>query len=110
MEHAPQNAMTEPEEVELFRDRCSELMGDLLDELARAPDAPRTFPEVEDALGWPCRRIASVLGGASHMRHTEFGGRRPYRFLGDRVSASGRWEIWADTTQAESIRRVGCRT
>ena len=97
--------MTEPEEVELFRDRCTELMGALLDELARAPGAPRTFPEVEAKLGWPRRRIASVLGGVSHMRHTEFGGRRPYRFLGARESASGRWEIWMDAAQAAAVRR-----
>jgi hypothetical protein len=104
LQHAPHNAMTDPGEIERFRDRCSELMGALLDELASAPDLPRTFPEVEDALGWPRRRIASVLGGVSHLRHTEFGGRRPYRFLGDRESTSGRWEIWMDATQAAALR------
>ena len=100
VEHAPHNAMANADEIALFRDRCSELMGALLDELARTPGVPRTFPDVEDALGWPRRRIASVLGGVSHMRHTEFGGRRPYRFLGARESGSGRWEIWMDATQA----------
>jgi hypothetical protein len=104
IQHAPHNAMTDPGEIERFRDRCSELMGALLDELANTPDAPRTFPDVEDALGWPRRRIASVLGGVSHLRHTEFGGRRPYRFLGDRESASGRWEIWMDASQAAALR------
>ncbi len=104
MEHAPHNAMTEAGEIERFRDRCTELMGALLDELSRTPGAARTFPEVEAALGWPRRRIASVLGGVSHMRHTEFGGRRPYRFLGARESHSGRWEIWADADQAEALR------
>ena len=92
--------MADADEIALFRDRCSELMGALLDELAQTPGIPRTFPEVEDALGWPRRRIASVLGGVSHMRHTEFGGRRPYRFLGARESDSGRWEIWMDATHA----------
>jgi hypothetical protein len=103
VEHAPHNAMTEPGEIERFRDRCSELMGALLDELCRTPDQPRPFPEVEHALGWPQRRIASVLGGVSHMRHTEFGGRRPYRFLDARGSPSGRWEIWMDAGQAAAI-------
>ena len=106
MEHAPANAMTDPGEIERFRDRCSELMGALLDELARTPGLARTFPEVEAALGWPRRRIASVLGGVSHMRHTEFGGRRPYRFLGARESASGRWEIWMDAGQAGAVGRA----
>jgi hypothetical protein len=95
--------MTEPGEIARFRDRCSVLMGALLDELANAPDVPRTFPEVEDALGWPRRRIASVLGGVSNLRHTEFGGRRPYRFMGARESESGRWEIWMDATQAAAL-------
>jgi hypothetical protein len=104
MEHAPHNAMTDAGEIALFRNRCSELMGALLDELARTPGDRRTFPEVEDALGWPRRRIASVLGGVSHMRHVEFGGRRPYRFLGARESASGRWEIWMDARQAAGLR------
>jgi hypothetical protein len=78
----------------------------LLEELARTPDRPRPFPQVEDALGWPHRRIASVLGGVSRMRHTEFGGRRPYRLHDERQAASGRWEIWMDARQARAVS--GC--
>jgi len=103
-EHAPRNAMTEAGEIERFHDRCSDLMRELLGELAGTPDRPRTFPDTEDAIGWPRRRIASVLGGVSHLRHTEFGGRRPYRFLGDRQSASGRWEMWMDAAQARAVQ------
>ena len=43
-------------------------MRELLDALAGAPDRPRAFPEIEDAMGWPRRRIASVLGGVSRLR------------------------------------------
>jgi hypothetical protein len=96
--------MTHASEIERFYDRCSDLMRELLDELAKAPDRPRPFPEIEDAIGWPRRRIASVLGGVFHLRTTEFGGRRPYRFLDDRSSASGRWEIWMDADQAAAAR------
>jgi hypothetical protein len=103
-EHAPQNAMTEPGEIARFHDRCSDLMRELLDALADAPDRPRPFPEIEDAMGWPRRRIASVLGGVSHLRHTEFAGRRPYRFLDERRSASRRWEMWMDAGQARAVR------
>ncbi len=105
-EHAPHNAMVDAGEIARFRDRCSQLMGALLDELARTPGVARTVPEVEAALGWPRRRIASVLGGVSHLRHTEFGGRRPYRFAGERESDSGRWEIWMDGDQAAALRRA----
>ena len=104
LEHAAHNAMTDPGEIERFHDRCSELMRALLDELARAPGRPRTFPELEDALGWPRRRIASVLGGVARLRATEFGGRRPYRFHDARRSASGRWEMWMDAGQARAVR------
>jgi hypothetical protein len=104
MEHAPHNAMSDASEIARFRDRCSVFMGELLDELATTPDLTRTFPQVEDAIGWPRRRLASVLGGVSHLRHTEFGGRRPYRFVGDRQSDSGRWEIWMDAGQAAAVR------
>ncbi len=97
--------MADPGEIARFHDACSDLMRALLDELARTPDRPRTFPEVEDALGWPRRRIASVLGGVAHLRNTEFGGRRPYRFSDERVSPSGRWEIWMDADQAEAVAR-----
>jgi hypothetical protein len=55
-------------------------------------------------MGWPRRRIASVLGGVSHLRNMEFGGRRPYRFLSDRDSPSGRWEMWIDADQARAVR------
>jgi hypothetical protein len=102
-EHAPHNAMTEPDEIALFHDRCSDLMRALLGELARTPDHPRPFPQIEDALGWPRRRIASVLGGVSHLRNSEFGGRRPYRFHDERQAASGRWELWMDAEQAGAV-------
>jgi hypothetical protein len=104
-EHAPQNAMEEPDEIARFYDRCSDLMRELLDGLAQTPGRPRTFPEIEEAIGWPRRRIASVLGGVAHLRHTEFGGRRPYRFHDERQAASGRWEMWMDAGQARAVRR-----
>ena len=103
-DHAPQNAMQDPGEIERFHDRCSRLMRALLAELARTPDRPRTFPDVEDAIGWPHRRIASVLGGVAHLRQTEFGGRRPYRLRDGRDSRSRRWEIWMDPVQASAVR------
>ena len=94
MQHAPHNAMEDPGEIARFHDRCGDLMRALLAELAAAPDRPRPFPEIEDAMGWPRRRIASVLGGVSRLRQTEFAGRRPYRLRDDRQAASGRWELW----------------
>jgi hypothetical protein len=96
--------MREPGEIARFHDRCSDLMRELLDALADAPDRPRPFPEIEDAIGWPRRRIASVLGGVGRLRQAEFGGRRPYRFLHARGSPSGRWEMWMDAAQAEAVR------
>jgi hypothetical protein len=102
-EHAPENALVDPDEIARFHDRCSDLMRALLDELSNTPDRPRPFPEIEDALGWPRRRIASVLGGVSQLRHSEFGGRRPYRFHDERHSASGRWEMWMDARQARAV-------
>jgi hypothetical protein len=103
-QHAADNAMVEPGEIERFYDRCSDLMRELLDGLARAPDRPRPFPEIEDSIGWPRRRIASVLGGVCRLRQTEFAGRRPYRFLDARVAPSRRWEMWMDAEQARAVR------
>ena len=100
----PQNAMDEPDEVARFYDRCSDLMRELLDHLAVGPHRPRPFPEIEDAMGWPRRRISSVLGGVGRVRKLEFSGRRPYHFQDERQSASGRWEIWMDADQAEYVR------
>jgi hypothetical protein len=105
-EHAPENVMNDPGEIAYFYDSCSDLMRQLLDELAAAPDRPRPFPEVEDAIGWPRRRIAAVLGGVCHLRVMRFGGRRPYRFRDPRQAASRRWEIWMDEKQARAIRAV----
>jgi hypothetical protein len=109
-EHVPRNAMTDPGEIAHFHDRCSDLMRALLEELARTPGRPRPFPDIEDALGWPRRRIASVLGGVFRLRTTLFGGRRPYHFLDDRQSASGRWELWMDEQQARAIREAAARS
>jgi hypothetical protein len=103
-EHVPENAMDDPDEIARFYDRCSDLMRLLLDELAAAPDRPRPFPRIEDALGWRHRRIASVLGGVCHLRRMEFAGRRPYHFHEPRGSASGRWELWMDEDQAGAVR------
>ena len=103
-EHAPQNVMTDAGEIERFHDRCSDLMRELLAALATAPDRPRAFPEIEDAMGWPRRRIASVLGGVLRLRSFEFAGRRPYRFKEPRQAASGRWELWMDAGQAAAVR------
>lgn len=105
-EHAPQNAMDEAGEIAAFHEACSDLMRALLEELARVADTPRPFPQIEDALGWPHRRIASVLGGVFTVRTRQFGGRRPYHFHDERQSASGRWELWMDSLQAEAIRFV----
>jgi hypothetical protein len=106
-EHAPQNAMTEPGEIARFYDCCSDLMRELLDALSEAPDRPRPFGAIEDGMGWPRRRIASVLGGVSRLRNMEFGGRRPYRFHDERQAASGRWELWMDAEQARAVRAAG---
>jgi hypothetical protein len=105
VEYLARNAMRDPDEVERFYDRCSDLMRELLDGLADAPDRPRPFPEIEDSIGWPRRRIASVLGGVSRLRHREFAGLRPYHFQDTRQSASGRWEMWSDAEQAAAVRR-----
>jgi hypothetical protein len=109
MEHAPHNALTDPDEVVRFYDRCSPLMRELLEGLAAAPGRPRTFPEIEDALGWPPRRIASVLGGVHRLRTTEFAGRRPYRFHDSHQARSGRWELWMDDAQARAVRAAAGR-
>lgn len=103
-EYAPHNAMSDPGEIARFHDRCSDFMRELLDALAVAPGRPRPFPEIEDAIGWPHRRIASVLGGVFHLRCTEFAGRRPYRFKDPRRARSGRWELWMDAGQARAVR------
>jgi hypothetical protein len=108
-EHAAANAMTDAGEIERFHDRCSDLMRALLGELARTPGRPRPFPQIEDALAWPRRRIASVLGGVWYLRTTEFGGRRPYRFYDEREAVSGRWELFVDEGQAAAIRNSESR-
>ena len=100
----PQNAMDDPGEIAAFYDRATDLMRELLEALAQGPKRPRPFPEIEDAMGWPRRRISSVLGGVFTMRHREFGGARPFRFLSDRQSESRRWEMWMDGAQAQAAR------
>ena len=100
------NAMDDPGEIAFFYDRVSPLMRELLDHLAADPGVPRAFPVIEDTMGWPRRRISSVLGGVGRIRKLELGGRRPYHFQDERQSASGRWEIWMDEHQAHIIEAV----
>jgi len=102
-EHASWNVLEDGEDIARFHDRCSDLMRELLAALAQSPDTPRPFGEVEDGLGWPRRRIASMLGGVARLRHREFAGRRPYHLADAADTASGRWEIWVDRTQSDAI-------
>jgi hypothetical protein len=95
--------MVDAGEIARFYDRCSDLMRELLDGLAEAPNNPRPFPAIEDAIGWPHRRIASVLGGVCCLRVMQFEGRRPYHFREPRAAASGRWEMWMDSDQARAV-------
>lgn len=82
-EHRLENALVDSDEIEVLYDRCSELMRELVEALAAAPDPAARFPEVEDAIGWPRRRLVSLLGGVWQLRTSEFAGRRPYRLMGD---------------------------
>ena len=50
-EHSPVKRHGDRAAIERFYDRCSDLMRELLDALAAAPDTRRLFPEVEDAIG-----------------------------------------------------------
>ena len=106
IECVAENAMDDPGDIARFYDRVSPLMRELLDHLAQDPGTPRPFPEIEDKMGWPRRRISSVLGGVGRIRKIEFGGRRPYHFQDERQSGSGRWEIWMDAEQAHVIESV----
>ena len=105
-EHASHNVMRDPGEIARFYDGCSDLMRGLLDTLADGSDRPRPFGAVEDARGWPRRRIASMLGGVARLRLGAFQGRRPYHLADETRSDSGRWEIWVDCGQAEAIRHA----
>jgi hypothetical protein len=109
-EYAPHNAMSDPGEIARFHDRCSDFMRELLEALAATPGRPAPFPEIEDSIGWPHRRIASVLGGVHHLRYAEFGGRRPYRFKDPRRARSARWELWMDADQARAVNAAAADT
>ena len=85
-----------------FYDRCSDRMRVLLDGLAAAPDRPRPFPEIEDAIGWPRRRIASVLGGVCRLRG--FGGKlQGFRLLSETAEKSERVQYFA-----QEVKRIKC--
>lgn len=102
-EHAPQNAMRDPDEIARFYDFCSDLMRELLDTLRLSPDTPRPFGVIEDQLGWPRRRIASMLGGVARLRIGAFNRERPYHLADESQTVSGRWEIWVDGAQSDAI-------
>src|SRR4051812_50228729 len=86
--------MDDPGEIARFYDRGSDLMRELLDALSEAPVRPRPFPEIEDAIGWPRRRIAAVLGGAGRVRLLEFGGRPPHPLPRPRPAGARPRGIW----------------
>ena len=108
-EHAPQNAMTDADEIARFHDRCSELMRELLAGLAARPAARARSPRSRTrsvGRGGASRRCWAASRACGTI---EFGGRRPYRFLDERVAPSGRWEMWMDDGQARAVLSARAR-
>ena len=76
-----------------FYDRCSDLMRALLDGLAGRPIGRGPSRRSRSRSDGPGAGSPRCSGGVCHLRQTEFGGRRPYRFQEPRHSASRRWEM-----------------
>jgi hypothetical protein len=92
-EWSPELAMMDEAEIRDALERLSPYSLELVTELARVPGQRRTYSAVDEALGWPTGRLASVFGGYSNGVGRRYGGRRPWRIHLDR---EGAWWIWVD--------------
>jgi hypothetical protein len=104
-EHAPHNAMDDPGEIARFYDRCSDLMRELLDALADAPD------QLCSAASPTCATPSSpgavpTASGTRNGRHRAAGscgwtpGRRaPCRLRG----ACSQWQTYREMASATPV-------
>jgi len=102
-EMSPGNAMVQAEDIAAVWSQCSPLMRLLLEDLATADKARRTYAEVEDSLGWTRGQLASVLGGYGNFAKERFQSRRPFRIARD---DDGEWWMWVDDVQTTALAEL----
>ena len=95
--------MVQAEDIAAVWSQCSPLMRLLLEDLATADKARRTYAEVEDSLGWTRGQLASVLGGYGNFAKERFQSRRPFRIARD---DDGEWWMWVDDEQRAALAEL----
>jgi hypothetical protein len=78
----------------------SEKFRTLLLELAKHPNEPRPYAEVEQGLGWRTGTIASLFGGYSNKSKRRWNRRRPFHFG---TPDEDTWWIWMDPERAAVV-------
>jgi len=98
-EVSPENADLSGEAIFEVFERASPYLRELLVNLAGDPRQRRTYEQIEESIGWPRRRLASVLGGF-RAANRELGAKRPYRI---HMDGAGTWWMWLDDQAASVI-------
>ncbi len=98
-EVSPENADLSGDEIFEIFEGATPYLRELLVNLARDPGQRRTYEQIEESIGWPRRRLASVLGGF-RAANRELGAKRPYRI---HMDEDGTWWMWLDDQAASVI-------
>jgi hypothetical protein len=97
---SPEYADVGDEDLATILAGASELMIELLGDLAARPGERRRYGDVEDSLSWSRGRLASVFGGYAVFANGRVGGKRPFR-IGK--SEGGEYWIWMDAERAAAV-------
>jgi hypothetical protein len=100
VEESPEKVETSPDGLRVIFSGCSDLMRQLLTELATHPDERRRYSDIEDVLAWDRGRLPSVFGGYTNYASAHAGGMRPFRVGCDEA---GEWWMWLDGQLASKI-------
>ena len=102
-ELSPENAGISDDEFRRIADAATPFLWSLLVDLAGHAEQRRTYEQVEASLGWPRRRLASVLSGY-YRKNEQLAGRRPWHLNFD---ADGVWWMWMTSEmKAQTEREV----
>lgn len=97
----PDNAELTGEQLDAIVGSGSELLRELLADLARRPSSRRRYIDIEDSLGWSRGRLASVFGGYVNFASAAgLGSKRPFRIGADEV---GDYWMWMDDDLASAV-------
>lgn len=100
-ELSAQDAGISDDEFRELADAATPFLWALITDLCENVGKRRTYEDIELSIGWPSRRLSTVMSGY-YRKYRHFEDRRPWHLNFD---ADGVWWMWMDEESAEQMAR-----